>query len=61
LTGSLSRVEAVLAGVALEQSAVDGTDLADAVETYRAGGRAAVQRRAEHFWFQARVTPTEWA
>jgi thiopeptide-type bacteriocin biosynthesis protein len=55
------RVEAVLACVALEQSAVDGIDLADAVETYRASGRAALHRRAEHAWFQARVTPTEWA
>lgn len=55
------RVEAVLAGAALEQSAIDRLDLADAVETYRAGGRAALHRRAEHAWFQARVTPTEWA
>lgn len=55
------RVEAVLAGVALEQSAVDGIDLADAVETYRAGGRAALHRRAEQAWFQALITPTEWA
>jgi thiopeptide-type bacteriocin biosynthesis protein len=54
------RVEAVLAGVALEQSAVDCIDLADAVETYRAGGRAALHRRIEHAWFEARLTPTEW-
>ena len=55
------RVEAVLAGVAPERSAVDGTDLADAVEAYQAAGRAALQRRVEHGWFQARITPTEWA
>jgi thiopeptide-type bacteriocin biosynthesis protein len=54
------RVEAVLAGVAPERSAADGTDLADAVEAYRAAGRAALQRRVEHGWFQARITPTEW-
>ena len=56
-----ARVEAVLAGKALEQSAGDGVDLTDAVETYRAAGRAALQRRDEHAWFQARITPTDWA
>jgi thiopeptide-type bacteriocin biosynthesis protein len=55
------RVEAVLAGAALERSAVDGLDLAEAVETYQAAGRAALHRRLDRSWFQARVTPTEWA
>jgi thiopeptide-type bacteriocin biosynthesis protein len=55
------RVEAVLAGVTLEQSAVDDVDLADAVEIYRAAGRAALRRQLERAWFQARLTLTEWA
>jgi thiopeptide-type bacteriocin biosynthesis protein len=55
-----ARVEAILAGTALARSAVDGLDLTDAVETYRAAGRAALQRRDEHGWFQARITPAEW-
>jgi thiopeptide-type bacteriocin biosynthesis protein len=56
-----ARVEAVLAGAALERSAVDHMDLTDAVETYRAAGRAALQRRHERAWFQARITPADWA
>ncbi len=55
-----ARVEAVLAGVALERSAADQADLAEAVETYRAAGLAALQRRHERAWFQARVTPPQW-
>ncbi|GLY98790.1 thiopeptide-type bacteriocin biosynthesis protein [Actinoplanes sp. NBRC 103695] len=54
------QVEAVIAGVALERSAVDDVDLAEAVETYRAAGRAALHRQLERAWFQARVTPTQW-
>ncbi len=55
-----ARVEAVLAGAALERSAADQADLAEAVEIYRAAGLAALQRRHERAWFQARVTP-QWA
>ncbi|GAA0490576.1 hypothetical protein Ade02nite_23770 [Paractinoplanes deccanensis] len=54
------RVEAVLAGTAVEHSAVDGIDLTDAVETYRAAGRAALDCRQERAWFQARITWPEW-
>jgi len=54
-------VEAVLAGIALEQSATDDLDITDAVETYRHAGRAALQRQHDHTWFQARVTPADWA
>ncbi|GAA3948296.1 hypothetical protein Aau02nite_11540 [Amorphoplanes auranticolor] len=53
-------MEAVLAGTAVERSAVNGVDLTDAVETYRAAGRAALQLRHERAWFQARITPTDW-
>jgi thiopeptide-type bacteriocin biosynthesis protein len=61
-TGQLTeRVEAVLAGAAIEQSALDSIDLADAVETYRAAGRAALQRHQERAWFQARITWPDWA
>jgi thiopeptide-type bacteriocin biosynthesis protein len=55
------RVEAVLAGTAVEHSAVDDIDLTDAVETYRAAGRAALHRRHERAWFQARIAWPDWA
>jgi thiopeptide-type bacteriocin biosynthesis protein len=61
-TGQLAeRVEAVLAGTAVEHSAVDDIDLTDAVETYRAAGRAALHRRHERAWFQARLAWPDWA
>src|SRR5439155_2337661 len=56
-----ARVEAALAGAALERSADDQADLAEAVETYRTAGLAALQHRHERAWFQARVTPPQWA
>lgn len=56
-----ARVEAVMAGTAPDRSAVDGLDLTEAVETYRAAGRAALQRRDERAWFQARIRPADWA
>ena len=55
------RVEAVLAGTALERSAVDDLDLTEAVETYRAAGRAALGRRHERTWFHARLSWPHWA
>ena len=55
-----ARVEAVLAGMADDRTGGDGVDRADAVETYRAAGRAALQRRDERAWFQARISPTDW-
>jgi thiopeptide-type bacteriocin biosynthesis protein len=55
------RVEAVLAGTALERSAVDALDFTDAVDTYRAAGRAALQRRQDRTWFQARLAWPDWA
>lgn len=61
-TGQLAeRVEAVLAGTAIEHSAIDGLDLTDAVETYRAAGRAALHRKREHAWFHARIAWPDWA
>ncbi|MFI5893789.1 thiopeptide-type bacteriocin biosynthesis protein [Actinoplanes sp. NPDC051513] len=61
-TGQLAeRVEAVLAGTAVEHSAVDDIDLSDAVATYRAAGRAALTRRRERVWFQARLAWPDWA
>jgi thiopeptide-type bacteriocin biosynthesis protein len=66
-TGQLAnRVEALITGGAqpappsLDQN-IDPYDLAEAVETYQAAGRAALQRRDEHAWFQARITPIDWA
>lgn len=59
-----THVEAVLAGATLENRAAglggDTDDLDDAVQTYRAAGRAALQRRQETAWFQARVALPDW-
>ncbi len=59
-----ARVEAVLAGAPLETSAadvgVDPADLADAVQTYRAAGLTALQRRHDRAWFQARIALPDW-
>jgi thiopeptide-type bacteriocin biosynthesis protein len=52
-------VEAVLAGAALTTAAaeigVDPVHVADAVQTYRAAGLAALQRRHEAAWYHALV------
>ena len=57
-------VEAVLAGTAAETAAaeagVDASDVTDAMETYRAAGLAALQRRNERTWYQARVELPDW-
>lgn len=57
-------VEAVLAGAPIENTAaglgVDPADLADIVEAYRAAGLAAVRRRQEGVWFQARLALPDW-
>lgn len=55
------RVEAVLAGTAVERSAFDAIDLTDAVGTYRAAGRAALHRRRDRAWFHARIAWPDWA
>jgi thiopeptide-type bacteriocin biosynthesis protein len=58
-------VEAVLAGTALQTSAadagIDPADLAEAVETYRTGGLAALRQCQERAWFQARIAVADWA
>ncbi|MGA5304594.1 thiopeptide-type bacteriocin biosynthesis protein [Nucisporomicrobium flavum] len=51
------QVEAVLAGAA----ASEHPELADAVETYRTAGRAALQKRHERAWFQAHIRPLDWS
>lgn len=60
-----AHVEAVLTGTPLEQAAadirIDPADLAEAVETYRAAGQAALQPNQERAWFQARIAPRDWA
>jgi thiopeptide-type bacteriocin biosynthesis protein len=69
LTGRAKRitdlVETVLAGTAAETIAADaGIDQADldlAVQTYRAGGHAALQRTQADAWFNAMVEPADWA
>jgi thiopeptide-type bacteriocin biosynthesis protein len=61
--GLINRVEALIRHAAdFEESRTpDDSDLVEAVETYRAAGRAALERRAEHEWFHAQVTPSDWA
>jgi thiopeptide-type bacteriocin biosynthesis protein len=58
-------VLAVLAGVPLEQAAarnrIQPADLADAMETYRAAGYAALQAQAaKRDWYQVRIQFTTW-
>ncbi|MFE2179057.1 thiopeptide-type bacteriocin biosynthesis protein [Streptomyces sp. NPDC059455] len=58
-------VLAVLAGVPLDQVAAQvpttPADLDDAIEVYRAAGRAALEAQAqERGWFQVRVQFTDW-
>ncbi|MEU8238517.1 thiopeptide-type bacteriocin biosynthesis protein [Actinoplanes missouriensis] len=57
-------IEALIAGELCALSPRDAdaeVDLAEALDTYHAAGRAALRRRDEQAWFQARITPTEWA
>lgn len=58
-------VLAVLAGADLEataaHSALDPADLHDAVQVYQAAGLAALERRAEHDWYQVRVQFPDWS
>jgi thiopeptide-type bacteriocin biosynthesis protein len=58
-------VLAVLAGAGLEATAadsdVDPADLADAVQVYQAAGFAALERRADKEWYQARVQFPDWS
>ena len=57
-------VEAVLSGAPAEATAATAgirpADLDAAVETYRAGGLAALQHRHDAIWFHALVEPTDW-
>lgn len=57
-------VEAVLAGATLETAAagigVEPAHLAEAVQTYRTAGLAALQRRQEGAWYQALVALPDW-
>lgn len=63
LTASVLRV---LAGDPLDATAtaaavgLDPTDLADAVDTYHAAGRNALERHADDRWHQVRVTFPDW-
>ncbi|MGH3621710.1 MAG: thiopeptide-type bacteriocin biosynthesis protein [Sciscionella sp.] len=58
-------VRAVLAGADLEATAVnsatDPADLAEAVQVFQAAGLAALERRAEHEWYQVRVEFPDWS
>jgi thiopeptide-type bacteriocin biosynthesis protein len=58
-------VLAVLAGADLDTAAanhaLDPADLDDAVQTYQAAGLAALERRAEHAWYQVRVQFPDWS
>ncbi|GGN93615.1 hypothetical protein GCM10010112_82060 [Actinoplanes lobatus] len=56
-----ARVESLIAGHPTSADYGTDADLAEAVETYRAAGRAALQHHQEQRWFQARVTPLDWA
>ncbi|GGQ42950.1 thiopeptide-type bacteriocin biosynthesis protein [Couchioplanes azureus] len=49
-------VEALLGGAAAD----DSLEVADAVETYRNAGRAALQKGQERATFQAHVRPLDW-
>src|SRR5439155_899575 len=55
----------VLAGADLAtiaaNHALDPADLDDAVQTYQAAGLAALERRAEHAWYQVRVQFPDWS
>lgn len=60
-TSITDRVEALIANGVDGLLESDADDFAEAVETYRAAGRVALQRRDEGRWFQARITPMAWA
>lgn len=57
-------VLAVLTGTELDTAAanhdLDPADLDEAVEIYQAAGLAALERRAEHRWYQVRVQFPDW-
>jgi thiopeptide-type bacteriocin biosynthesis protein len=57
-------VLAVLAGAQFDRAAagvgMDPADLADAVDAYRAAGRAALDARAAGGWYQVHVQFTDW-
>lgn len=59
----LERVEALIFGGTFgdDSDEAAAADLTGAVATYRNGGRAALQRRAEQSCFHAHVTPPDWA
>lgn len=63
-TRIVTAVESVLGGAPIDNTAaalgIDPADLADLAETYRAAGLAAVQRRQEGVWFQARLALPDW-
>lgn len=58
-------VRAVLAGADLHTTArtnaLEPNDLDEAVQVYRAAGLAALERRADHTWYQVRVQFTDWS
>lgn len=57
-------VEAVLAGtpatMTADEAGIGLADLDAAVQTYRAAGLTALQRRHDNAWFHARIQPTDW-
>ncbi|MEN3608579.1 thiopeptide-type bacteriocin biosynthesis protein [Plantactinospora sp. ZYX-F-223] len=57
-------VEAVIWGTSAEAAAaeagIDMHDLADAVQTYKAAGLAALQREYAGIWYHALVRPVDW-
>lgn len=63
--GFAASVLAVLAGNDLETIAatndVDPAALDEAVQVYQAAGLAALERRAEHDWYQVRVEFADWS
>ncbi|WP_328468787.1 thiopeptide-type bacteriocin biosynthesis protein [Actinoplanes sp. NBC_00393] len=63
-TSMIDHVEALLASNLcglVQQDHDHAADLGEALETYHAAGRAALQRRSEQAWFQAGITPVDWA
>ncbi|MGH3696246.1 MAG: thiopeptide-type bacteriocin biosynthesis protein [Pseudonocardiaceae bacterium] len=58
-------VLAVLTGADLEATAagsgLDAADLREALHVYQAAGLAALDRRAEHDWYQVRVQFPDWS
>ena len=60
----INAVLRVLTGMDLNTAAralgIDRNDLGDAVDTYAAGGQAALDRRADDDWYQARIQFSDW-